>query len=208
MERLVSEIRRLARWIQRDPTDLPNQVAPRNASTEPVCLTEELRKVEQRLESIQGDTCELVRRVPDDLGPVLVNLKQSMLVRLEAILHANAPGRPQGRNQQTGAHLSGLPIAAMLRLLSEQERNLFQLCFQSGFLTYREIAAHLDISAAAAKNVVNRMFLSEKKRPLFTKKYRHGVARVGLHPDMKGGVFSGNTGKEEKQAQAVVAVEA
>jgi len=54
------------------------------------------------------------------------------------------------------------------------------VCFQSGLLSYRDIAGHLDITPTVAKNLVNRIFQSGVKRSLFAKEYQHGVVRVGV----------------------------
>jgi len=56
------------------------------------------------------------------------------------------------------------------------------VCFQSGLLSYHDIAGHLDITPTAAKNLVNRVFQSAHKRPLFVKRYEHGAVRVGVQP--------------------------
>jgi hypothetical protein len=59
------------------------------------------------------------------------------------------------------------------------------VCFQSGLLSYRDIAGHLDITPTAAKNLVNRVFRAANKRPLFVKRYEHGAVRVGVQPGIQ-----------------------
>jgi hypothetical protein len=86
-------------------------------------------------------------------------------------------------------------------LLTPQERRVFQLCFQSGFLTYDEIAERLEITAGAAKNLVNRIFLSDRKRPLFSKEYQHGSARVGIGPGLERRILAGGV-VQRKDTQA------
>jgi len=49
----------------------------------------------------------------------------------------------------------------------------------------------LDISAGAAKNLVNRIFQSDRKRPLFEKKYTRGSARVGVSSETRQRILKG-----------------
>lgn len=85
----------------------------------------------------------------------------------------------------------------MASSLTPQERRVFQLCLQSGFLSYRDIASHLDITPTAAKNLVNRIFLSDRKRPLFAKECKHGTVRVGVHAAVRISGFA--AGREQRE---------
>ena len=108
--------------------------------------------------------------------------------------HSNQSDRaPNHANDSP--HSSG----AALRLLTPQERRVFQLCFQSGFLTYDEIAKHLDVTAVAAKNLVNRIFQSDGKRSLFAKEYNHGSARVGIHSGLEKKILTGGVHRDESE---------
>jgi hypothetical protein len=73
------------------------------------------------------------------------------------------------------------------------------MCFRSGFLSYQDIASQLDITATAAKNLVNRIFQSDRKRSLFTKQYQHGAVRVGLQPAVQGRILAGRVSEKLPQ---------
>ena len=209
MQWFAQEIARLAREIQRDLADLPTKGARSNGSNgsaESVESAQRLERIERKLESVHEDTGELIRRVPEDIGGILADLKQTMLMRLEAAFHANESNEPVdsgAAEHANGANHSNRSPAVMVKSLTPQERRIFQLCFESGLLTYREIAGQLDITPSAAKNLVNRMFQSGKKRPLFAKQYRHGSARIGICPDLEKQILSG-AGKKALKPESVV----
>jgi len=196
MERLAEEVARLARELEREVDDLRRALADSNGPSEATDSTERLGRMERRLEAIQGDTGELIRRVPGDLGELLAEMKRLLLLRL-----VESAGATESVDAGVVANDSPQTLPApsmMVRSLTRQERRVFELCFQSGFLSYREIAEHLDITPSAAKNLVNRMLQLGRKRPLFAKQYKHGVARVGIRPDR---ILKG-PGSEEKQRRA------
>ena len=193
MQQLAQEVARLARELQREVEDWRRQTPQSNGATESIDSTGRLARIERELEAIHADTRELVRRVPPDLGQQLVDLKRSLLERLQ-----QAADPPQSAESGT----MGRPVRStqsnpspqtMVMALTPQERRVFRLCFESGFLTYREIADHLDITPSAAKNLVNRLFQSDRKRALFAKKYSRGSARVGLQPDLQSRIVRGRT---------------
>jgi len=199
MERLAEEVARLARELEREVDDLRRALADSNGPSEATDSTERLGRMERRLEAIQGDTGELIRRVPGDLGELLAEMKRLLLLRL-----VESAGATESVDAGVVANDSPQTLPApsmMVRSLTRQERRVFELCFQSGFLSYREIAEHLDITPSAAKNLVNRMLQLGRKRPLFAKQYKHGVARVGIRPDLKDRILKG-PGSEEKQRRA------
>jgi hypothetical protein len=78
------------------------------------------------------------------------------------------------------------------------------MCFQSGLLSYRDIASQLDITPTAAKNLVNRIFLSDRKRALFAKEYRHGAVRLALRPEVQGRILAGTGGGRESRKRTSV----
>ena len=91
----------------------------------------------------------------------------------------------------------------MVQALTARERRIFQLCFQMGFLSYREIGAHLNVTRDAAKNLVGRILGSDRKAPLFTKKYTRQTAHIGIHPDVEKHILRGRTKRGEKADGAV-----
>ena len=207
MEQLARELARLAWELQRDARDLQRWANESVGATGPAdSVGESLDRIEQRVGAIHEHTGELVRRVPADLGAVLTELKQAVLDRLrEATRSAESaqsdesadPSRP-GRTGPSNQSSQSLEAAA--RLLTPQERAVFQSCFQSGFLSYGEIASRLEITPTSAKNLVNRIFLSDRKRPLFAKQYKHGAVRVGIGPDVEKRILTGSkSGKTDRR---------
>jgi len=78
------------------------------------------------------------------------------------------------------------------------------VCFQSGLLSYRDIAGHLDITPTAAKNLVNRVFQATHKRTLFVKRYEHGAVRVGVQPDLQRRILGGAKTEGDRTRPPVV----
>jgi len=198
MERLAEEVARLARELQREVEDLCRGKAESNGPSESIDSTGRLGRIEQRLEAIQGDTGELIRRVPGNLGELLAEMKRLLLLRLAESAGANESVDAGVKADDSNQTMP--PPSAIVKSLSRQERHVFELCFQSGFLSYREIAEQLDITPSAAKNLVNRMLQSDRKRPLFAKRYKHGAARVGIRPDLEDHILKG-CGSEDRRSQ-------
>jgi DNA-directed RNA polymerase specialized sigma24 family protein len=194
MQRLADEVARVARQVREEIEDLRDFWSQSNESPESDApATEALCRIERKLGDIHGDTRELIRRVPTDLGSILADLRRTLLVRLEESLQGNQSPQSHGQGTEADANESNQSLSERVKTLSPQERLVFQLCFQSGFLTYGEIAEHLDITPSAAKNLVNRMFQSERKRPLFSKRYTHGTASVGVRPELEKRILAGST---------------
>ena len=208
MEHLARELARLAWQLQQDVEDLADWANGANQSEgSDKSVEESLERIEGKLGAVHGQTSELIHRVPSDLGQVLSDLKQALLLRLEELTTTNqsiesAGAYRSGVGNQANHSLQSPALAA--RLLTPQERRVFQLCFQTGFLSYRDIASHLDITPTAAKNLVNRIFLSDRKCPLFTKQYQHGAVRVGIQPDIKGRMLGGRDEQSEPQKRTFV----
>jgi len=192
MEEVARQIAALAEEIQRDINQWRTSFANSTTSNDSNHSTQSFQRIEDKLKAIHNDTGELVRRVPANLNDLLAELKHDVLSRLAS---ADQADRQKDKSvlelaNQTN-HSTQQPLAKMVESLTPQERHVFQLCFQSGHLTYQEIAERLDISAGAAKNLVNRIFQSDKKRPLFEKKYTRGSARVGVRSDTRQSILKG-----------------
>jgi DNA-binding CsgD family transcriptional regulator len=200
MEHLVREVARLALQVQIDIADLRNNWSQSNESAESVSSRVDiLSRIESKLGDVHSDTRELIRRVPADLGSILVELRRALLIRLAEVMEGN---QSDDKAEKDDTNESNQSLSTTVKSLTPQERRVFQLCFQSGFLTYGEIAGHLDITPSAAKNLVNRMLQSDRKRPLFAKQYSHGTARVGVQPDLEKRILAGNyRGKREPRKQ-------
>jgi len=205
MEAIAREVARLAHQVQRGIEDLQHEWALPAQPTEPADpIAEALDRIDRKLAAVYGHTSDLIERVPKDLGRVLLELKRSLILRLEEVAGANgSAGSSAAAERDQGGDSAQSPMAAM-KSLTPQEQRVFQLCFQSGFLSYREIAEQLDITPSAAKNLVNRIFQSDRKRPLFAKQYKHGTARVGIQPELEERVLAGNGNRESERARTVV----
>jgi len=177
-----------------------------------------LERIDRRLVAVHGQTSELVTRVPKNLAQTMTELKEALIMRLAEVSAPNKsnhsvlmqrrripnPANHSNQSNRAPNHANDSPQSsgAAMRLLTPQERRVFQLCFQSGFLTYDEIAKHLDITAVAAKNLVNRIFQSERKRSLFSKEYKHGSARVGIHSGLEKRILTGGVHRDETEGPA------
>jgi len=179
MEQLARELVRLAWQLERDAADLAEWANRSNRSDEsPVAAS--LGRIEVRLGTVHEHTSELLRRVPVELDKAIADLRQALLVRLDEATRPNGSAESQDPRGATRATETTQSPQTAIRALTPQERRVFQVCFQSGLLSYRDIAGHLDITPTAAKNLVNRVFQAAHKRSLFTKECRHGVVRVGV----------------------------
>ena len=192
MEHLVREVARLALQVQIDIAEFRSNWSQSNESVESVSSARDiLSRIDRKLGDVHGDTRELIRRVPVDLGSTLAELKRAVLLRIAEVMEENQSNQSDDKGTKDDTNQSNQSLSMTVNALTPQERRVFQLCFQSGFLTYGEIAGHLDITPSAAKNLVNRMLQSDKKRPLFSKQYRHGTARVGVQPDLENQILAG-----------------
>ena len=161
--------------------------------------------IERKLDNIYEHTRILVQRVPADLGLLLDQLKRTLLLRLDELSQM----RPANYSPQSDSPAQATDsVYAVMNALTAQERQVFQLCFNAGFLSYRELASHLDITPGSAKNLVNRMFQSDRKRPLFAKKYRHGAVRVGIRPDLDKKILAAQKDKGKKSRPIELSVSA
>ncbi len=190
MEDLAREVGRLARQIEADLEELRTRATESN---EPE--TSVLGRIERILGTVHTHTSTLVDRVPENLEQVLVELKRALILRLGESTEPTGPNRSlgstlSGPNPSVLANQSNGSPETGVHSLTPQERRVFRLCFQSGFVTYRDIAGELGITPSAAKNLVNQIFQSDRKRPLFTKQYEHGTAKVGVRPDVERSILT------------------
>jgi DNA-directed RNA polymerase specialized sigma24 family protein len=203
MEHLGRELARLAWQLERDAADLAEWANRSNRSDEsPVAAS--LGRIEARLGSVHEHTSELLRRVPVELDKAIGDLRQALLVRLDEATQANGSAESQDQPEATRATETTQSTHAAIRALTPQERRVFQVCFQSGLLSYRDIAEHLDITPTAAKNLVNRVFQAAHKRPLFVKRYDHGAVRVGVQPDLQRRILGGSKTEGNRTRPPVV----
>jgi DNA-directed RNA polymerase specialized sigma24 family protein len=197
MDRLARELAELAWELQRDAQYLRAWANLRNRSGESAESTAAaLVRIERKLGAVHGQTSELIERVPKDLGQVLAELKQTLVLRLDEVVRATESAEsdePLVADASNRANQTNHSPASAVRSLTPQERRVFEVCFQSGLLSYRDIAAHLEITPTAARNLVNRIFQSDRKRPLFTKERRHSAVRVGVQPGVQAYILGSRT---------------
>ena len=151
-----------------------------------------LASLEHKIDSVRRDTSELLRRVPEDLVALIEQAKDSILVRIDSILHSDDPSA-SNRSQEQHASGDASPTSVRERLeqLTPRERSVFRTCFDSGFLTYEELGEKLGLSALAAKNVVNAILRHPYKVGLLTKRGRPKEVRVGVAEDASAAVLRG-----------------
>ena len=208
---MAREVARLAREVQQEIEGLalrPTHSTDSTRSTESTdSVAQALGRIERKLGSVHGQTSELIRRVPKDLSQALAELRRALILRLEEAASANGSNDSTRSNGSDGSTRSARSPVDAAKSLTSQERKVFRMCFQSGFLSYGEIARQLEITPGAAKNLVNRIFQSETKRPLFAKRYERGSARVGIRPHVQEGILRGKAGGEEVKAKMRVSVD-
>jgi hypothetical protein len=162
-----------------------------NSSTESIEST--LSRIEERLIEVQDHTGKLVERVPENLLPVLAELKEAVLVRIDSLKNtaAGANKSTQSNESNRSAGTGGDWLGEALNTLTPQEKRLFQVCFECGLVTYRELAGRLGITPTSAKNIVNRLFQNTDKRALFRKECTHGVAKVAVDETVQRQILKG-----------------
>jgi hypothetical protein len=146
-----------------------------------------LGRVEGRLIEVHENTNKLMERIPDNLMDLLGEIRTLVLERIESLKMA-----PTQSNQSRRLD-SAVWLKESLGRLTCQERRLFQICFSSGLLSYRELSEQLDITPTSAKNIVNRLFKDNNKRKLFQKKHHHGIARIEVPEAVKERILRGNS---------------
>lgn len=152
-----------------------------------------LSRIEERLIDVHGHTGKLIKRVPENLLSVLTELMEAVLVRIDSLKNTatgqNKSTEPNESNKsgKTGDSWLGEAVNG----LTPQEMRLFQVCFECGLVTYRELAARLDITPTSAKNIVNRLFQNTDKRALFRKECTHGIAKVGVDETVQRQILKG-----------------
>lgn len=207
MDRLARELTELAWKLQRDAQYLKAWANLANRSGESAeSTTAALARIDRKLGAVHGQTSELIERVPKDLGQVLAELKQALVLRLDEAARATESAEsddPLVVDASNRANQTNHSPMSAVRSLTPQERRVFEVCFQSGLLSYRDIAAHLEITPTAAKNLVNRIFQSDRKRPLFTKEHRHGAVRVGVRPGIQEHILGSRTSEAETKHPAL-----
>ena len=167
LEELSREIASEARQLQAEM----EHWRPVTGVRDPIeSMKSSLSRIESRLIEVHGDTGTLIKRVPQNLAPLLLEIKARVLERIGSL--GNESVRSCGSSgSKEPVPADGDQIEHILHKLTLQEQRLFHICFQSGLVTYREVAEKLGISPVSAKNIVNRLFQNGQKSRLFEKEY-------------------------------------
>jgi len=183
LEELSRQATHLSQQIQVDLKAATISTATRPDDAPRPSVEAALERIERRLIALHGHTDSLVRRIPPDLTPLLQGIQAAAAERCAA----TPPGSvaPSARESPAGSTIAALDLEETVEQLTPQERRVFEICFQSGFLTYKDIAHQLDTTATTAKNIVNRIFRDPNKARLFHKKQRHGIASVALDGEVE-----------------------
>ena len=152
-----------------------------------------LSRIEERLIDVHGHTGKLIERVPQNLLSVLHELKETILVRIDSLKPtATGSNRSTQSNESSGSGKRGDSwLGEAINDLTPQEKRLFQVCFECGLITYKELASRLGVTPISAKNTVNRLFQNTDKRALFRKECTHGIARVGVDEEVQRRILKG-----------------
>ena len=117
--------------------------------------------------------------MPENLEPLLLEVKAAVLDRIDSLKEETTESTGSTESFESGKHRNDWR-SELLKKLTPRERNLFTACFGSGLITYKELAASLNITPVSAKNIVNRLFQNADKRRLFSKSHIRGVTKIGL----------------------------
>ncbi|MHC4104103.1 MAG: sigma factor-like helix-turn-helix DNA-binding protein [Planctomycetota bacterium] len=161
--------RYIAKECERIQADLKDPGTDMGAQSE-----SSLSRIEKQVSEIRGHTRELIERVPENLSPLLIGIKESVLEIM------SSSWKQQSAERAKPASPRGNWIMDTLQKLTPQEKKLFKLCFQNGLITYEDLAERLGISLITTRGIVNRLFQDVDKRRLFCKKRRDGFINVGL----------------------------
>ena len=199
LEELSRQIAKETRQLQAEIEylRLPTHTSRPTGSTESF-----LSRIEDRLIQVQGDTGTLVQRVPENLSLLLGELKEVVLERIDSLKQA-----PTGSNESTeSVESKGNLHNEFLQRLTPREQTLLKVCFESGLITYKEVAQRLGITPTSAKNIVNRIFQNTDKRRFFRKRRVGGIARIGVDRAVEKGILSGRakTSTKDKKVPSVI----
>jgi DNA-binding MarR family transcriptional regulator len=201
--RIAEEARRLE--AEMESLRLVFDMYDPNSSTE--SIESALSRIEERLMQVHDHTGKLVERVPENLTPILAELREAVLVRIDSWKsHTTRLDKSTKSNESIrSAGAGGDWLGEALNNLTPQEKRLFQVCFECGLVTYRELAGRLGITPTSAKNIVNRLFQNTDKRALFRKEWTHGVAKVAVDETVQRQILKGrqkdSSAKEIRQVQ-------
>jgi len=173
-----------------DSLEMPVHPDPRPAA---------LASLERKIDSVRLDTSELLRRVPEDLTALIEQAKESILIRIDSLIHSNGSNDSDDSDRSVERVKPKVAprksVRERLEALTPRERSVFRTCFDSGFLTYGELGEKLGLSPVAAKNVVNAVLRHPNKAGLLMKRGGPKEVRVGVAEGASDAVLRGQQPK-------------
>ena len=203
LDELSRRVAEEARALQKE---IENLLLPKDACYATGSIESTLSRIEERLIKVHDHTGILVERVPENLSSLLLEIKGAVLERIDS-LKRESPGSKGSTESDKSGQAKGDSFRNALLKLTPQERKLFQICFQSGLITYKELGQRLDITSTSAKNIVNRLFKNNAKRRLFSKRHIHGIARVGIDEAVQKRILSGQEKGSNKSKKGIPVIE-
>jgi len=101
----------------------------------------------------------------------------------ELVAQMNESDESATAPQPCGSRLDRTSRSELVSRLTPQQKRVYDVCLQSGPLTYQELGQHLGMRPISAKNLVNRMFQDSDKRALFRKETVNGTVELALSTD-------------------------
>ena len=139
-EGIVDEARRLQAEIE-SLRYIVDSYDPSTSTESIESIESTLNRIEGRLTEVHSHTGKLIERVPENLLPILAELKEAVLVRIDSLKNAAiaSSGSTQSNESNRSAEIEGDWPGEALSNLTPQEKKLFQACFECGLVTYKEL---------------------------------------------------------------------
>ena len=199
------QLEEFAHWIADEARQIQEELEQIKSDSYPnQSIESTLSRIEERLIKVHNNTDTLIERVPQNLNPLLLEIKSAVLERIDS-LKAVATQSNESNESIESSKTKGnddCQLKDTFDKLTGQEKRLFQICFQSGLITYRELARHLSITPVSAKNIVNRLFKDDRKQKLFIKQHSHGVTKIALNKAVEKQILSGKYKTSRKNGQS------
>jgi len=190
LEELPRRIAIEARQIQAELRQIKND-SYSNQSIEST-----ISRIEDRLIKVHNNTDTLIERVPTNLKPLLLEVKATILDRIDSLKEKTT--ELSGSTELSQVTNDANWLKNTFNKLTSQEKRLFQICFQTGLITYRELAQKLDITPTSAKNLVNRLFKNPGKCKLFEKRNLHGISQIRVAKNIEKHILNGKVKHRSK----------
>lgn len=174
--------------------DKPPQVSDQTSDQ----LRPILERVEEKLTAVHSHTGEikqhtalLVERIPHDLKPMMLELKELLLGRLRSTLQSTKSDQVDQTADQT-PYRPERDFQQAFQLLTPRERHLMNELLEHGFLSYKDLAQEVGLNPTTVKNMINAMSKHPHKAG-FIAKSRHPVhgTQVGISEELRDAILQG-----------------